>query len=119
MNLSNEATGKRAASWSDLSVTKVVALAPADDPRSGFSTVWRNILWVAEQFWEAQAATDDVRRLESWHHLVMAVGNFKRQGGTQICLLEAVPKDHVWLTQDSMWAIAETRDWRSLKFAVD
>ena len=32
----------------------------------------------------------------------MAVGNFKRQGGTQICLLEAVPKDHVWPAQESI-----------------
>ena len=102
MNLSNKATGSGAASWSDLNAARVEGLSPGDDPRPGFSTVWRNILWVAGQFWQAQAARDDARRLETWHHLVMAIGNFKRQGGTQICLLEAVPKDHVWPAQDSI-----------------
>lgn len=80
--------------WADLNAARVKALAPDNDPRPGFAIVWPNILWIAEQFWQAQADGDDARRLETWHHLVMAVGNFKRQGGTQIRLLQAVAKGH-------------------------
>lgn len=101
MNRLNKTAGSGARNWSDLNAARLEALSPGDDPRPGFATVWPNILWVAEQFWQAQASRDDTRRLETWHHLVMAVGNFKRQGGTQIRLLEAVPKDHIWRAQDS------------------
>lgn len=102
MNLSNEKARGGAPNWSDLNAARVALLSPGDDPRPGFATVWPNILWVAEQFWRAQVTGDDARRLETWHHLVMAVGNFKRQGGTQICLLKAVSKDHVWPAPESV-----------------
>lgn len=95
--------------WSDLNAARVEALSPGDDPRLGFATVWPNILWVAEQFWQAQAARNETRRLETWHHLVMAIGNFKRQGGTQIYLLKAVQKDHVWPAQDSFPSTCEVQ----------
>jgi hypothetical protein len=86
--------------WSDLDKERVSALSAGQDQPTGFAIVWPNILWCAELFWQAQIAGDDARRLETWHHLVMAVGNFKRQGGTQICLLQAVPEGHAWLAQD-------------------
>lgn len=77
------------AGWSHLNDERVRKLASRGN--RGFSIVWPNILWVAEQFWQAQSNGAVEERLETWHHLVMSVGNFKRQGGTQICLLEAVP----------------------------
>jgi hypothetical protein len=40
--------------------------------------LWDDILWLALL---ARAATDGGERRMRWHHLVMAVGNFKRQGG--------------------------------------
>lgn len=43
--------------------------------------LWNDIAWLALRTWEA--ADDDERRLR-WHHLVMAVGNFKRQGGRRV-----------------------------------
>lgn len=75
--------------WTDLNAARVRNLARRDN--RAFTTVWPNILWVAEQFWQAQSDGTEDERLQTWHHLVMSVGNFKRQGGTQICLLEAVP----------------------------
>lgn len=85
------------ASWSDLNVERVQRLARRDN--RAFTTVWPNILWVAEQFWQAQS-DDEVDHLETWHHLVMSVGNFKRQGGTQICLFGAVPVGGALPTSD-------------------
>jgi hypothetical protein len=43
--------------------------------------LWDDILWLALL---ARAATDDSERRMRWHHLVMAVGNFKRQGGRRL-----------------------------------
>jgi hypothetical protein len=40
--------------------------------------LWNDILWLSLQFWEA---SDESERTMRWHHLVMAVGNFKRQAG--------------------------------------
>jgi excisionase family DNA binding protein len=83
------------ATWASLNEERVKALAGAAEDRPGFAVVWPNILWTAELFWQAQAGRDRNRRVETWHHLVMAVGNFKRQGGTQICLLDAAFEDQV------------------------
>ena len=43
--------------------------------------LWDDIAWLALLMWAA--ADDDERRMR-WHHLVMAVGNFKRQGGRRL-----------------------------------
>lgn len=43
--------------------------------------LWDDIAWLSRRVWEA--GDDDERRLR-WHHLVMAVGNFKRQGGRRL-----------------------------------
>lgn len=43
--------------------------------------LWDDILWLALQAWSAPG--DDQRRMR-WHHLVMAIGNFKRQGGRRL-----------------------------------
>src|SRR5580658_1943668 len=43
--------------------------------------LWDDVLWLALRFWDA---TDEVARRRRWHHLVMAVGNFKRQRGRRL-----------------------------------
>jgi hypothetical protein len=43
--------------------------------------LWDDILWLADQAW---TAPDDGERRMRWHHLVMAVGNFKRQNGRRL-----------------------------------
>ena len=43
--------------------------------------LWDDIGWLALLMWAA--ADDDERRMR-WHHLVMTVGNFKRQGGRRL-----------------------------------
>ena len=37
--------------------------------------LWDDVAWLGEHFW---AATDPAERALRWHHLVLAVGNFKR-----------------------------------------
>jgi hypothetical protein len=43
--------------------------------------LWDDITWLAMLAWSAES--DEERRMR-WHHLVMAVGNFKRQGGRRL-----------------------------------
>jgi hypothetical protein len=43
--------------------------------------LWDDILWLADGVWKA--TEDDERRIR-WHHLVMAIGNFKRQNGRRL-----------------------------------
>lgn len=43
--------------------------------------LWDDIQVLANRFW---AARDDETRLVCWHHLVLAVGNFKRQPGRRL-----------------------------------
>jgi hypothetical protein len=43
--------------------------------------LWDDILWLAQLAWTA--GNDDERRMR-WHHLVMTVGNFERQGGRRL-----------------------------------
>ena len=52
--------------------------------------LWDDILWLALL---ARAATDDRERRMRWHHLVMAVGNFKRQGGRRLRPSRISPAD--------------------------
>jgi hypothetical protein len=73
--------------WSELNASTVSALAKANEAGEGFSIVWPNVLWTARQFWIAQSENSEDRRIETWHHVVMSAGNFKRPGGTQISLL--------------------------------
>lgn len=42
--------------------------------------LWDDVLWLAQRFHTARG--DD--RLVAWHHLVLAVGNFKRQPGRRL-----------------------------------
>lgn len=42
--------------------------------------LWADVNWLADRFWASEK--DD--RLVAWHHLVMAVGNFKRQRGRRL-----------------------------------
>jgi hypothetical protein len=43
--------------------------------------LWDDVLWLAARAWEDGAPQE---RLCRWHHLVMAVGNFKRDGGRRL-----------------------------------
>jgi len=43
--------------------------------------LWSDVLLLADRVWGASAADE---RVLAWHHLLMAVGNFKRQGGRRI-----------------------------------
>jgi hypothetical protein len=43
--------------------------------------LWDDIAWLADRAW---AAPDDDERQVRWHHLVMAIGNFKRQNGRRL-----------------------------------
>jgi hypothetical protein len=52
--------------------------------------LWDDILWLALL---ARAATDNSERRMRWHHLVMAVGNFKRQGGRRLRPSRISPAD--------------------------
>ena len=45
------------------------------------SGLWKDVQWLADRFWST--ALSDAAL--AWHHLLLAVGNFKRQGGTRIC----------------------------------
>ena len=61
----------------------------AGDPLPGFTAsrarklaaewddggLWGDVVWLGEHFW---AATDPADRAIRWHHVVLAVGNFKR-----------------------------------------
>src|SRR5690348_15695328 len=42
--------------------------------------LWSDIAWLACRFWGA----DGAGRIVAWHHLVLAVGNFKRQPGRRL-----------------------------------
>jgi hypothetical protein len=42
--------------------------------------LWKDIRFLADRFWSGP----DTDRVMAWHHLVFAVGNFKRQGGTRL-----------------------------------
>jgi hypothetical protein len=54
--------------------------------------LWEDILWLSLLVW---SATDGKDRLSSWHHLVMAVGNFKRQGGRRLQPARLSPVEHL------------------------
>ena len=41
--------------------------------------MWSDVLWLAEKFAASQPGSTDATR--AWHHLLMAVGNFKRSAG--------------------------------------
>jgi hypothetical protein len=43
--------------------------------------LWEDVLFLADRFW---AANEEGSRLMCWHHLVLAVGNFKRQTGRRL-----------------------------------
>jgi hypothetical protein len=44
--------------------------------------LWDDVAWVGEHFW---AATDPAERAVRWHHVVLAVGNFKRPRARWLC----------------------------------
>jgi hypothetical protein len=60
---------------------------------------WSDIEWVAQQFMR-QSSSDPVDAAVAWHHLVVAVGNFKRSTGRNYPVhlplpdLEFQPSDH-------------------------
>jgi hypothetical protein len=42
--------------------------------------LWADVSWLADRFW----VSEKDEQLVAWHHLVMAVGNFKRQSGRRL-----------------------------------
>lgn len=54
--------------------------------------LWNDVLWLSLRSWEA---TDEAQRRERWHHLLMAVGNFKRQRGRRIHPPSVSPVDEL------------------------
>jgi hypothetical protein len=53
--------------------------------------LWQDVLWLGRQFC---IATDPVEHASRWHHLVLAVGNCKRQGGRlRPCRLNELPDE--------------------------
>lgn len=60
-----------------LTPARVIALAGTWDDGG----LWADVCWLAERCWE----NDDAEPLTlRWHHLVLAVGNFKRQSGRRL-----------------------------------
>src|SRR5438105_11028591 len=53
--------------------------------------LWDDVLFLAARVW---SASEDRMRLISWHHLVLAVGNFRRQGGRRLRPAALHPVDH-------------------------
>ena len=60
--LTGERVGRLAANWSD-------------------GGLWDDVLLLADRFWQVDEPRERVVR---WHHLVLAVGNFKRQSGRRL-----------------------------------
>lgn len=56
--------------------------------------LWNDILWLADRF----VASEGELRSVAWHHLVMAVGNFKRQAGRRLRPLKLADTDFVGLS---------------------
>jgi hypothetical protein len=52
--------------------------------------LWDDVAWLGEHFW---AAGDAIDRAVRWHHVVLAVGNFKRPRARWLCpsRLEGIP----------------------------
>lgn len=60
-----------------LTPARVIALAGTWDDGG----LWADVCWLAERCWK----NDDAEPLTlRWHHLVLAVGNFKRQSGRRL-----------------------------------
>jgi hypothetical protein len=83
--------------------------------------LWNDILWLALL---ARSATDDRERRMRWHHLVMAVGNFKRQNGRRLRpsqispagnLTYAVSADHFNGPDDLTIRRDDARSWQRLQ----
>lgn len=70
------------ADWTDLSAGRVRALLAKASTTRAFTVAWPNVQRAAMQFWDAQKGGDELAKATTWHHLVMSVGNFKRQGGS-------------------------------------
>jgi hypothetical protein len=80
--------------------------------------LWDDIAWLALYMWEA---ADDDERCLRWHHLVMAVGNFNRQGGRRLrpahvasasALESASRGDQIHIPGGPMVACEDLTSWR-------
>ena len=69
------------ADWKDLSAARIRELLAMASSARAFTVAWPNVQRSAMQFWDAQRCGDELAKATTWHHLVMSVGNFKRQGG--------------------------------------
>lgn len=83
--------------------------------------LWDDIAWLALRTWEAP---DDEERRLRWHHLVMAVGNFKRQGGRRLRPVQlasvlafgsASRRDQIHIPGGPMVACEDLASWKELE----
>ena len=83
--------------------------------------LWDDIAWLALCTWEA---ADDDERCLRWRHLVMAVGNFKRQGGRRLrpahiasasALESASRGDQIHIPGGPMVACEDLTSWKELE----
>jgi hypothetical protein len=92
---------------------------------SPYRLLWQDIRCLADHYWQLEARPDSAEKRVTWHHLLLAVGNFKRQRGTVIRPL----RDSLALSmgsEKSSFRIPEgaeiTRDdeesWKELERAV-
>ena len=85
--------------------------------------LWDDVAWLGEHFW---AATDPADRAVRWHHLVLAVGNFKRPQARWLtpCRLEGIrgPQPDVATSFETPAGLHVDRDeaasWESLRSSL-
>lgn len=73
--------------WQEMIDTRLRTLSGLYEPSPAFSVMWPNVEWTADRFWDAQGHGDPAEIAATWHHLVMSVGNFKRQAQITILAL--------------------------------
>jgi hypothetical protein len=92
----------------------------------GDDGLWDDILWLADRAW---GATHEVERRVTWHHLVMAVGNFKRQTNRRLhparlweAKLTHAPRPTIFRVPDSErgfdLGIDDASSWRQLQILM-
>ena len=85
--------------------------------------LWADIDWLASRFWSAHGTARSV----AWHHLVMSVGNFKRQPGRRLrpslerpptAATTERPQSFVPPGTDTRIAVDDPVTWRALCSAL-
>lgn len=81
--MATSSIGHRDVNWADLHELPGLTISTLHRIGGTWSDggLWDDVIFLANRFWDAN--TNDVR-LICWHHLVLAVGNFKRQPGRRL-----------------------------------